>query len=258
MADKKISEMTSVSSLTGAEIFPIVQLGVNKKAAINDIITLIPGGSVGPTGPTGADGVDGLDGATGPTGPTGDTGATGPTGPTGFVDSDDIVVDTDPYGRRRFLFKVDNNVVKLGEFQADGDPLNIYSDGMVVVGENSQAVFDSSNYAYARIKPNRIGLFDTIAGNQLYIFRVDPVDFYLKDDLGNKTFDFDRTNGDLNITGSLSSSDGFQKMQAGISANRPASPVDGESFFDRGIVPPRPIWWDAVNLQWVDASGSVV
>ena len=39
MTDKKISELTSASALTGAELVPIVQSGTNKKATANQIKT---------------------------------------------------------------------------------------------------------------------------------------------------------------------------------------------------------------------------
>lgn len=282
MADKKISQLLDATiPLTGLEIIPLVQSGTNKKVTVSNLVStgaigptgatgdIGPTGDMGALGPTGADGTLGPTGATGNIGPTGDTGALGPTGtqgnmgptgstgdvgPTGSFDSTQIAIDTDPYGRPRFLFKIDNNVIKLGSFVADGDASNIYSDGIVVVGANSQSNFDSNNYAYVRIKPNRIGLFDTIAGNQLYIFRVDPVDFYCKDNSGNKTLDFDRTTGDLDVTGAITCTN-LQKKEAGTT--RPSSPTAGQSFFDTSLgTTGKPIWWD--STQWVDANSTAV
>jgi len=42
MADKKISALTSVSSLAGADTFPVVQSGATKKADLNDVLNLVP------------------------------------------------------------------------------------------------------------------------------------------------------------------------------------------------------------------------
>lgn len=41
MADKKISALTAVSSLAGADVFPVVQSGATKKADINDVLNLV-------------------------------------------------------------------------------------------------------------------------------------------------------------------------------------------------------------------------
>lgn len=46
MADKKISELTGASALTGAEILEVVQGGVNKQTTTQDIADLGGGGSV--------------------------------------------------------------------------------------------------------------------------------------------------------------------------------------------------------------------
>ena len=91
MSDIKISDFpTVVGQLTGNEFVPVLQGGVNKKAALSQVPfpsgPIGPTGSVGPqgsTGPTGATGSTGSTGATGPTGSTGVTGATGSTGATG-------------------------------------------------------------------------------------------------------------------------------------------------------------------------------
>lgn len=42
MADVRISDLTAVSSLTGADIFPVVQSSTTKKADVNDILNLVP------------------------------------------------------------------------------------------------------------------------------------------------------------------------------------------------------------------------
>ena len=78
MADRKISQLIAATTpLSGTELVPIVQSGINKKALASDLTGL------GPVGPTGATGALGPTGDTGLVGPTGDTGLVGPTGDTG-------------------------------------------------------------------------------------------------------------------------------------------------------------------------------
>jgi hypothetical protein len=73
MATKKISQLTLATGVTGADLVPIVQGGVTKRALVSSL------GGVGSTGPTGAAGVAGSAGATGAAGQS----ITGPTGPAG-------------------------------------------------------------------------------------------------------------------------------------------------------------------------------
>jgi hypothetical protein len=76
MATKKISQLTLATGVTGADLVPIVQGGVTKRALVSSL------GGIGATGPTGAAGVPGSAGAAGVTGPSGQS-ITGPTGPAG-------------------------------------------------------------------------------------------------------------------------------------------------------------------------------
>lgn len=78
MAAKKISQLALATGVTGADILPIVQGGVTKRALVSSL------GGIGATGPTGAAGVAGSAGAAGVTGPAGSVGATGPTGAAGL------------------------------------------------------------------------------------------------------------------------------------------------------------------------------
>jgi hypothetical protein len=66
MATKKISQLTLATGVTGADLVPIVQGGVTKRALVSSL------GGIGATGPTGV-------GVTGPAGSS----ITGPTGPAG-------------------------------------------------------------------------------------------------------------------------------------------------------------------------------
>lgn len=110
----------------------------------------------------------------------------------------------DPYGRTQIWNKAANSVLRLGSLEQDGDPApQATSEGIVIYGANSSGTFDNDDWAYARIKPNRIGLLNTISNNQVYIFRVDHTDFYLKDDSGNKTFSINRYNGNVSFSGTI-------------------------------------------------------
>jgi hypothetical protein len=73
MATKKISQLALATGVTGADLVPIVQGGVTKRALVSSL------GGIGATGPTGAAGVAGSAGATGAAGQS----ITGPTGPAG-------------------------------------------------------------------------------------------------------------------------------------------------------------------------------
>lgn len=77
MATKKISQLAIATGVTGADILPIVQGGVTKRALVSSL------GGIGATGPTGAAGAAGV-GSTGPTGTAGSVGATGATGAAGL------------------------------------------------------------------------------------------------------------------------------------------------------------------------------
>jgi len=77
MATKKISQLALATGVTGADILPIVQGGVTKRALVSSL------GGIGATGPTGAAGAAGV-GSTGPTGTAGSVGATGATGAAGL------------------------------------------------------------------------------------------------------------------------------------------------------------------------------
>jgi hypothetical protein len=93
MAQKKISQLTLATSVTGADLVPVVQGGVTKRAAVSSL------GGIGATGPTGA-AATGPTGAAGAastvTGPTGSAGSTGPsvTGPTGASYTNVVVTPT--------------------------------------------------------------------------------------------------------------------------------------------------------------------
>lgn len=106
-----IPNLPMATSLSGAELFEVVQNGVSRRSRISDITMAGgptgptgaqggtgPTGHSGPTGPTGNQGPGGTAGAQGPTGPTGTTGAGGPTGPTGSQGAQGITGPTGPTG----------------------------------------------------------------------------------------------------------------------------------------------------------------
>ena len=76
MADLKISQLPGVSSPDNNSVFPLVDLGLNKKITFNDLKT--SRGSQGATGATGPIGPQGITGVAGNAGSNGATGATGP------------------------------------------------------------------------------------------------------------------------------------------------------------------------------------
>jgi hypothetical protein len=82
MATKKISQLPLATGVTGADLVPVVQGGVTKRAAVSSLGGI---GATGPTGPAGGAGAAGSTGPTGVVGPTGPQGESivGPTGPAG-------------------------------------------------------------------------------------------------------------------------------------------------------------------------------
>ena len=94
------NSFSSVSTLTDATVFPVVQNGQTRKATGQDLknyIGSIPGasgaGTAGATGATGPAGLDGATGAAGATGPAGATGLTGATGAAGGTTSTDRLIN---------------------------------------------------------------------------------------------------------------------------------------------------------------------
>lgn len=41
---------------------------------------------------------------------------------------------------------------------------------------------------------------------------------------------------------------------AGSTASRPASPIDGQIYYDRTLK--QPVWWNAEDGEWKDAGGN--
>ena len=118
----------------------------------------------------------------------------------------------DVYSRPQLHLKKEGSILRLGSFQGDGDGIgnNQASNGIVAYGEDAQGdTFDADNYSYARITPDRFGLYNDKDGVYAgYLFRIDlsSNEFYLRDNSGNVTFNFDRSTGDLTTTGNITNS----------------------------------------------------
>lgn len=68
------------------------------------------------------------------------------------------------------------SVLRLGALAPDGDPDNIISEGITVYGQNTAGAMNNTggnNYGYARIKPLRFQLRESILGTGRDVFRVD-------------------------------------------------------------------------------------
>lgn len=69
MSNKKISQLTAATTVTGPDVVPIVNGGATRKVTLSTLSGFFA--AFGPTGPTGPAGGSGASGATGPTGPDG-------------------------------------------------------------------------------------------------------------------------------------------------------------------------------------------
>jgi hypothetical protein len=112
----------------------------------------------------------------------------------------------DAFGRTMMWNYGTNSVLKLGSLAQDGDPADVSSEGVVLVGANSAGTFDATNWAFVRLKSTRIGINNCVANVQQYIFRADETGMYLRNDAGAKTFEVDRATGLVKVSG------GFQPV----------------------------------------------
>ena len=109
-------------------------------------------------------------------------------------------------GRGQIWNSLFQSVLRLGALTSDGDAFNTSSEGIVVYGENVDGdSMDPNNWGYARVKPDRFGLYNNKDGVTNWLFRLDlsTNDFYLKDNSGTTTFDFNRATGELYISGNV-------------------------------------------------------
>jgi len=113
-----------------------------------------------------------------------------------------ILGTSDAYGRKQIWNKLTNSIIRLGALQQDGDPEpNMSSEGLVIYGKNLQNdVMYQSNWSYVRLKPNRIGLYNSKLGGYVgYIVKMDTTEdtWYFTDNNGNKTIKFIRSEGKI-------------------------------------------------------------
>lgn len=113
----------------------------------------------------------------------------------------------DAYSRYQILNNMTANILRLGTWQSDGDATNVLSEGFVCYGDSLLGnPISATEGGYARIKPNRFGLFTvepTLAAYSggAYYFRLDDVQAYYKDNAGNTTFSVQRETGVMALGG---------------------------------------------------------
>jgi len=167
----------------------------------------------------------------------------------------------DPYGRTQIWNRLPNAVFRLGSLGSDGDTTTTTSEGVVLYGQNLQGdTMAPADFGYARIKPMRIGLYNSKSDVAEYIFKVDPNGLYFTDNAFVKTFNVDRLTGvittKLTEGAAVVSSLGVVGSTPMGGATRPVAPVLYQCFFDTSLVTPKPLWWQGAN--WVDATGTIV
>lgn len=109
----------------------------------------------------------------------------------------------DPFSRHQIWNYGSNATMRLGSLAQDGDPADVNAEGIVVYGANSQGTAINSgtgDFGYARVKADRFGLYTSIANTAFYYYRVDPTEFYLKNDSNSKTFQITRSTGSIDTS----------------------------------------------------------
>jgi len=134
-----------------------------------------------------------------------------------------ILGTTDAFSRRQIWNKLTDAILRLGSLASDGDATNVVSQGSVMYGKNLQGDdMASSDFAYVRLKPNRIGLYNSKLGGYIgYIMKMDGTEdtWYVTDNAGNQIFKLQRSTGNLNIAGELSIKVYSQITEPALTAN---------------------------------------
>lgn len=111
---------------------------------------------------------------------------------------------TDPFSRNALWAYDTDQVILLGSWQSDGLPTNSKSEGIIVYGDEplTSTAIGAADGAYARVKPDRFGLFSVASGlpayaGGQYFYRVDAAGLYLRDNAGAKTFEITRSSGQI-------------------------------------------------------------
>lgn len=121
----------------------------------------------------------------------------------------------DTFGNRQVWFQgdsINNSKLRLGSSRADGDAINIPTQGIVAYGANTYGEFPdaiTSKYAYLRLKHNRVGLFNSNLAYTGYLFKVETLtdEFYLKTDSGTMVLSITRNTNPpiMNFYGNINS-----------------------------------------------------
>ena len=120
----------------------------------------------------------------------------------------------DPFSRTQIWNKASAAVLRLGSWQADGDPTNSSSEGIIVYGDSLTGQPISGNVpgpdegGYARVKVNRFGLYTIDSTLPYYTggaywYRVDDSAMYYKNNAGASVFSVNRASGQTDIKGTL-------------------------------------------------------
>lgn len=109
----------------------------------------------------------------------------------------------DANGRFQLWWHAPSSILRLGASVADGDNYsggdrNGATEGIVAYGTNlASDAMGGSDVGYARIKPDRFGLYDidSSLGTDHYYFRVDGTRLFFEDNNALKTFEVTRATG---------------------------------------------------------------
>ena len=122
--------------------------------------------------------------------------------------TDSIEIGTlDAFSRTQIWNRGLNSVLRLGSLGSDGDSVDYCSEGIVVYCKNSNGVMNSAtgDFGYARIKPGRFGMVNSVLNNQVYYWRfdIDQDEWFISTDAGDKRFQWFREEGNFTATGTV-------------------------------------------------------
>ena len=132
----------------------------------------------------------------------------------------------DAYSRGQIWNYLTDSILRLGSLGQDGDAVgDNSSEGLVIYGKDPVSASMTSavgNFGYARIKPDRIGLYKSTANSAGYYFRADGSGLYLTNNAYVKTFDIDRLTGNITNNGGASQ----------VLSNNASSILTGSGVYD--------------------------
>jgi hypothetical protein len=149
-----------------------------------------------------------------------------------FVRNGSLQLGTqDAFGRNQIWNFLPSSILKLGSLASDGDAQTVSSEGIVIYGQNIQGDnMSSPDFGYARIKPSRIGLYNSQDDIADYYFKVDSTSLFLKDNSFSKKFEITRSNGNTFIAGNLNVT-GITNTETGYSVNHESGITDNTGFW---------------------------